>query len=61
MLLHFACCAPLQLLKPLFPNFVPDLSPLTNLVNTLITDVKARITSLGTAVVQQFKPVLDLK
>jgi spore maturation protein SpmA len=51
----------LQLLKPLFPNFVPDLTALNNVVNTLITDVEARILSLGTAVVQQFKPVLDLK
>jgi hypothetical protein len=51
----------LQLLKPLFPNFVPDLSALNNVVNNLIGDVENRILQLGTAVVQQFKPVLDLK
>ncbi|WIA36452.1 hypothetical protein OEZ86_007758 [Tetradesmus obliquus] len=49
-----------NLLKPLLPNFVPDLSALNNLINNLIGDVELRIASLGTAVVQQFKPVLDL-
>jgi hypothetical protein len=55
------CLSHLQLLKPLFPNFVPDLTALNNVINNLITDVEARIASLGTAVVTQFKPVLDLK
>lgn len=50
-----------QLLKPLFPNFIPNLTILNQLINTLITDVENRILQLGTALVGQFKPVLDLK
>lgn len=53
------CC--LQQLKPLLPNFTPDITVLKNLANSLISDVESRITTLSNILISDIKPALYLE
>ena len=54
------CCC-LQQLKPLLPNFTPDITVLKNLATTLINDVESRITTLSNILISDTKPALYLE